>query len=93
MWRKSLGEKCNILELGDNRLLGIEITCKDDVKICFVNIYMPYDCSENEDEFLQYLSKLNELFETYPSPYLYTMVILMLMFSEVVVVCLILVLI
>ena len=53
---------------------------------------MPYDCSEDDDTFLQYLSKLNELFETYPSPYIYTsLVTLMLMFSVVVVVRVILV--
>ena len=75
LWRKSLGARCNIKDLDDSRLLGIEIVVNNcginETKLLFVNCYMPYDCSENEDEFMQYLSTCNEIFETYPTPYVY----------------------
>ena len=83
LWRKSLGEKCNILQLRDNRMLGIEFTCKDNVEICFVNMYMPYDCSiETKTSYLKHIPV-----------HIYASLVstLILMFSEVVVVCLILV--
>ena len=37
----------------------------------FINIYMPCDCAENEDEFLMYLGKINDFIESYPTPYIY----------------------
>ena len=74
LWRKSLGEKCNIVDLDDTRLLGIEIAINnndDEIKLLFVNIYMPFDCADNADDFMQYLSRVNDIFETYPTPYVY----------------------
>jgi len=29
LWRKSLGEKCNIVDLDDTKLLGIEMVIKN----------------------------------------------------------------
>jgi len=66
LWRKSLGEKCNIVDLDNTRLLGIEIAIKnndDEIKLLFVNIYMPLDCADNTDEFMQYLSRVNDIFK------------------------------
>ena len=57
--RKSLGEKCNIVDLDNTRLLGIGIAIKnndDEIKLLFVNIYMPFDCADNTDDFMQYVS-------------------------------------
>ena len=63
LWRKSLGENCNIV---DARLLGIEIVIKnndDEIKLLFVNIYMLFDCVDNTDDFMQYLSRVNDIFK------------------------------
>jgi len=57
LWRKSLGETCNIVDLDDGRLLGIEVDIKnndDEIKLLFVNIYMLFDCADNKDDFMQY---------------------------------------
>jgi len=57
--RKSLGENCNVVDPDDTRLLAIEIVLKnndDEIKLLFVNIYMPFDCADNTDDFMQYLS-------------------------------------
>ena len=74
LWRKALGEKCNIVDLDDARLLGIEIVIKnndDEIKLLFVNIYMPFNCADDTDDFMQYSSRVNDIFETYPTPYVY----------------------
>ena len=62
------------MDLDDARLLGIEIVIKnnnDEIKLLFVNIYMPFDCADNTDDFMQYLSRVNDICETYPTPYVY----------------------
>ena len=72
--RKSLGDKCNIVNLDDARLLGIEIIIKnnyDEIQLLFVIIYMPFECADNTDDFMQYLSRVNDIFATYPTPYVY----------------------
>jgi len=62
------------VDLEDARLLGIETVIKnndDEIKLVLVNIYMPFDCADNTDDFMQYLSRVNDIFETYPTPYVY----------------------
>jgi hypothetical protein len=74
LWRKSLGEKCNIIDLDDTRFLGIEISINsngDEIKLLFVNIYMPFDCADHAYDFTQYLSRVNDIFKSYPTPYVY----------------------
>ena len=42
LWRKALGEKCNIVDLDDGRLLGIEVDIKnndDEIKKQFKFLY------------------------------------------------------
>ena len=59
LWRKSVLEKCNIADLDDARLLGIEIVIKnnnDEINLLFVYIYMPFYCADNTDDFMQYVS-------------------------------------
>ena len=62
---KSLGDNSNIVDLDDARLLGIEIVIKNnnnEIKLLFVNIYMPIDCADKTDDFMQYLSRVNDIF-------------------------------
>ena len=39
------------------------------IKALFIYMYMPYDCVDYEDEFLLYLGKVNDLIESYYTPY------------------------
>ena len=74
LWRKSLGDKCDIVKFDDNRLLGIEVKLLNqgaDIQLLFVNIYMPYDCPDNVDEYIQYLARINEIIVMHPTPYVY----------------------
>ena len=41
LWKKAFGNKCNIVDYNDNRLLGIEVQSSD-YKILIVNVYMPF---------------------------------------------------
>ena len=47
LWKKSLDKQCNIVSFNDPRLLGIEYTTQNGIKILFVNVYLPYDNSDN----------------------------------------------
>ena len=38
LWRKSLGDNCNIVDLEDDRLIGIEIDNGDNARLLFINI-------------------------------------------------------
>jgi exonuclease III len=69
LWRKSIGQ-CFIVQYDDPRLLGIEVRC-DGNNVLFVNMYMPYDCTENEDDFVYYINKVNDIVESYVSPYVF----------------------
>jgi hypothetical protein len=68
LWRKALGNTCKYVDLSDERLMAIEIT-SNDKSILLLNIYMPYDCDDNVDEFLLYLSKVDSIVEDHSTPY------------------------
>jgi len=54
--------------------MSIEIVIKnndDEIKLLFVNTYMPFDCIDNTDDLMQYLSRVHDMFKTYPTPYAY----------------------
>ena len=43
----------------------VEIVIKnndDEIKLLFVNIYMPFDCADNKDDFMQYSFRVNDIF-------------------------------
>ena len=61
-----------MIDLGDTRLLDIEVDMNG-INALFINIYMPYACVDIEDEFLLYLGRVNDLIESYSTPYVYVM--------------------
>jgi hypothetical protein len=58
LWRKSLGNKCKLVDLNDKRLMGVEISNKNNCKLLIINVYMPVCANENKDEFLFYLAQI-----------------------------------
>jgi endonuclease/exonuclease/phosphatase family metal-dependent hydrolase len=50
--------------------MGLEIIFND-VKYVFINIYLPYSCASNIDEFVMYLSKLESIITQADTPYVY----------------------
>ena len=70
LWRKSIADKCTIVEYGDTRIMGIEIEC-DTHKLQILNVYLPYNCSDNHSDFIYYLNKIDNIMCNYASPYIY----------------------
>jgi len=56
--RNILDEKCNTVDIYDTRLKNTD----DEIKLPFANIYLPFDCADNTDDFMQYLSRVNYIF-------------------------------
>ena len=69
LWRKSLGNRCRVVDLDDDRLMGMEITDENGCKLLILNVYLPYSASDNKDEFLFYLSKLENIMSNFETPY------------------------
>ena len=76
MWKKSLSKKCSIVEFNDERLLGLDIEVNGQ-NVLFVNVYLPCDSHGNEEQFMNYLSKISSIVETLPHPWCTFLVILM----------------
>ena len=57
LWRKSLNHYCKIMTFDDSRMLGLKIDCLDNPMLA-LNVYLPYYCEENYDEYLFYIGKV-----------------------------------
>ena len=70
LWRKSLGSNCKVVNFNDNRLLGIELN-NGHQDMLFVNVYLPYCCDENMEDYLYYMAKVDSLLSDYHSPFVF----------------------
>ena len=50
MWRKNLDHMCKVIKFDDPRLIGLEISCDDNIKINIIGVYLPYEKYDNHDE-------------------------------------------
>ena len=69
-WRKSLGTLCSIVRFNDTRLLGVELSI-DGKLVILLNVYMPYECADNDSTFMDYPSKIRNIVNYYNTPYVY----------------------
>lgn len=53
-WRKNYDSLIKVLRLGVDWAIGIEVHCNDS-KFIVLNVYMPYECHDNEDEYINSL--------------------------------------
>ena len=62
MWRKNISHACNVVNLNDVRLLGINVEFVDTIegKIFLLNVYN-YQSSDNYEEYCNYLGKMPQL--------------------------------
>ena len=58
MWRKELGKSIRRLDLAIDWCVAIEIDLNS-TKIVIFNVYLPYQCSDNEEDYITCLSGLN----------------------------------
>ena len=72
LWKKSLCKNCKIVNYGDQRILGLELNVNG-TRFLFVNVYLPCDSYENDNDFINYLAKINNIVECYDSPYVFVM--------------------
>ena len=72
LWRKSLTTSFKTVDMGDNRLLGLEVYFGSK-KLLFINVYLPWCTTKHLDEFLHYLSQIDAFISTADTPYVYTL--------------------
>ena len=60
--RKSIRKACQIHSYDDSHLLGITVSTSD-ISCYFLNVYVPYQCDDNYDLFVEYIGKRSFLIE------------------------------
>ena len=60
LWRKSFGDSIRVKSFNDARLLGAELILGGN-KLFILCVYLPTNCSDNFDEFSDYLGKINAI--------------------------------
>ena len=51
----------------DSRLAGLELCSSSSTeKYLFLNVYLPYQCEDNFDEFMEYMGKISHTIEESP---------------------------
>ena len=70
MWRKHLNTCCKLKTYDCDRIIGLEIDT-DNFLIFVLCVYLPFDNSENYDDFMFYLAKILQIVEEFRSPYVY----------------------
>ena len=67
LWRKSISEHVQIVKYDDVRIIGCQVNhdCGD---IIFMNVYLPYQCEENIDDYMLYLGKLSSIINQCNTP-------------------------
>ena len=51
---------CNFVFYDDPRITGLEINCLSD-SLHFLNVYLPDQCYENYDDYVEYMGKLSAI--------------------------------
>ena len=60
--RKKLRQYCNFIFYDDPRITGLEIKCVLD-SVHLINVYLPYQCHDNYDDYVEYLGKISAIIE------------------------------
>ena len=62
LWRKSLSQCIRYVDFSDHRLIGILYeNSRSCSKWLIIGVYFPYECSENFEEYIEYLGKLSAI--------------------------------
>ena len=60
--RKRLRPVCEFQLYDDTRMMELEVTHSKE-KLCFGNVYLPYQCPDSYDLYVEYLGKLSDVVE------------------------------
>ena len=62
LWRKSVDHMCKVINFSDNRILGLELSA-DGRQLLALNVYLPFYCPENTNNYLFYIGKTSAIME------------------------------
>ena len=62
LWKKSISKFVKTITFDDSRLLGVQITDNQETFV-FINVYLPFQCDDNYENYLNYLGKLTAVVE------------------------------
>ena len=64
LWKKTIGAFIKPRLFDDSRVMGIEISSGINHTILALNVYLPFSCHENLNEYVNYLCRINGIMET-----------------------------
>ncbi len=70
LWKRTLNKYCTFKKYDCDRIVSVEFKCGSFMAL-FVCVYMPFDCSDNYDDYMFYLNKLMTIIDNFPSPYVF----------------------
>ena len=70
LWKTCFNAYCSIKRYDCDRIVGIEFVYGSFTAL-FLYVYLPYDCAENFDDYMFYLSQLLQIIEDFSSPCVY----------------------
>ena len=62
LWRKTLSEHLTVEKYGDSRIMCCRIGTLED-HMLLTNVYLPYQCRDNYDEYIQCLGQLTAIID------------------------------
>ena len=66
LWNKKYDQLVNVIRLGVDWAIGLELCCSDK-KLIILNVYTPYECYQNEDEYLSRMAFIMSFIQDNPS--------------------------
>ena len=63
IWNKKSDQLVNVIRLGVDWAIELELCCNDK-SIIILNVYTPYECIQNEDEYLSRLAFIMSFIRT-----------------------------
>ena len=61
---------CSIITYHCGSILGLQFTCGS-FNALLLCVYLPYECSDNHDDYMFYLSKIFQIIDEFQSPYIF----------------------
>ena len=62
LWRKSISQSVKVKNYGDPRIIGVTVST-DNGLLDFINVYLPYQCDDNYDEYMLCLGKISAIID------------------------------
>ena len=70
LWHKSLDSFVSVLDLHSEWACGINVSLQGDT-VCILSVYLPYECDENQDDYIRALEELKVLVDESVTPLIF----------------------